>query len=115
MITAAQLTSFHRQTVDFEETELLKAKLAHLRSARQPFFLTALDFEEILMWKLGQQHGRQRALRAANTDEIIRAITGLALTITVAEHDKVVRQNHRHRQASGDDLAVWAADRPWAA
>lgn len=82
MITAAQIAPLHRQEIDFDETEQLKAKLALLHRERQPLHLTATEFEEILRWKLGQQIGRQRERRTANTDKIIRAITGLALTIT---------------------------------
>jgi hypothetical protein len=87
MITATQIAPFHRKGIDFEETERLKAKLAQRRRERQPFFLTAEELEEILAWKLGQQMGRQRALRTANTDEIIQAITGLALTIHHQDKD----------------------------
>jgi hypothetical protein len=82
MITATQIESLRRQQIDYDETEQLKAKLAQLRTERQPLYLTAAEFEEILHWKLGQQIGRQRDIRAANTDEIIAAIMGLALTIT---------------------------------
>jgi len=49
-------------------------------------FLTAAEFDEILKWKLRRQYGRQCSLRAANTDEVIRVVTGLALTI--AHNDK---------------------------
>ena len=82
MITAAQIAPLRKQQIDYSETEQLKAKLAQLRIERQPLYLTATEFEEILQWKLGQQIGRQRDKRAANTDEIIHAVTGLALTIT---------------------------------
>jgi len=81
MITASQITSLRTTSIDFDETEQLKSKLAQLRRERQDFFLTKAEFDEILRWKLRGQYGRQRALRASNTDELIRAITGLALTI----------------------------------
>lgn len=81
MITAKEIAPFHNQAIDFD-TEQLKVKFARLRRERKPLYLTALEFEEILEWKLRQQMGRQRELRAANTDELIRAVTGLALTIT---------------------------------
>ncbi len=82
LITAAQIAPFRTAGVDYEQTQKLKAKLAQIRQARQPVYLTAVELEELLEWKLGQQLGRQRAIRAANTDEIVRAVTGLALTIT---------------------------------
>lgn len=82
MITAARLLALRSVGADDNNTQHLKAKLAQLRRERQPFYLTAVEFEEILEWKLGQQMGRQRARRTANTDEVIRAVTGLALAIT---------------------------------
>jgi hypothetical protein len=82
MITAAKIAPLRNQQIDLAYTEQLKAKLAQLRRERQPLYLTATEFEEILRWKLGQQIGRQREIRAANTDEVIRAVTGLALIIT---------------------------------
>jgi hypothetical protein len=87
MITAAQIAPLRNQQADIEDTMRLKAKLAQLRDERKPLYLTEEEFEEILRWKLGQQIGRQRALRKVNTDEVIRAVTGLALTITHANKD----------------------------
>jgi hypothetical protein len=87
MITAAQIASIPREGPDFEDTERLKAKLAEIHRERHPLYLTAAEFEEILKWKLRQQIGRQRHLRAANTEEIIRAVTGLALTIAPADKE----------------------------
>jgi hypothetical protein len=86
MITAAQIAPLRTAAVDYEETRRLKEKLARVRRERQPLYLTAAEFEETLQWKLGQQIGRQRERRSANTEEIIRAVTGLALTI--AHSDK---------------------------
>lgn len=82
MITASQIAPLRTDSIDYEETEQLKAELARLRRERQPLYLTAAEFEKILRWKLGQQIGRQRKRRSANTEEIIRQVTGLALTIT---------------------------------
>lgn len=81
MITAAQIAPLRTVAVDYEETRRLKEKLARVRRERQPLYSTAAEFEKILQWKLGQQIGRQRKRRSANTEEIIRAVTGLALTI----------------------------------
>jgi len=83
MITAKEIAPFRKQaTIDYFETEQLKTKFAQLRRERKPLYLTASEFEEILKWKLDRQMGRQRKLRVANTDELIRTVTGLALTIT---------------------------------
>jgi hypothetical protein len=87
MITAKEIAPFYKRAIDHDDTEELKTKFASLRRERQPLYLTAKEFEEILEWKLGQQIGRQRDLRAANTEEIIRAVTGLALTIAHPDKD----------------------------
>jgi hypothetical protein len=87
MITAAQIAPLRTASIDYEETERLKAKLAQVRRERQPLYLTAAEFEEILQWKLGQQIGRQRGIRVANTEEIVCAVTGLTLTITHADKE----------------------------
>lgn len=85
MITASQIA--HLRTSSDDKAERLKTQFAQLRAERRPFFLTAAEFEEILKWKLRRQYGRQRALRAGNTDEVIRAVTSLALTITHNDKD----------------------------
>jgi len=56
--------------------------LASLRKERKPFWLSSEEFDEILRWKLASQYGRQRERRRANTDEVVRAVTGLALSIS---------------------------------
>lgn len=81
MITATQIKDLREAAVDFEKTKLLKEKLAKLRRERRPLFLTADEFDEILRWKLDTQYGRGESRRTQNTDEIIRAVTGLALNI----------------------------------
>jgi thermostable 8-oxoguanine DNA glycosylase len=87
MITADKIEPLRNQQIDFESTKQLKDKLAQLRQQRQPLYLTKTEFEEILKWKLDKQIGRQREMRAANTDEVIRAVTGLALTITLDDKE----------------------------
>ncbi|MCD6290720.1 MAG: hypothetical protein J7M34_09485 [Anaerolineae bacterium] len=87
MITAEQIAPFRTSSEDYDHTEHLKARFAQLRRERQPFYLTGAEFDEILRWKLGGQYGRQQARRAANTEEVIRAVTGVALTITHRDED----------------------------
>ena len=70
MITAAHIAPLRIASVDYTPTEELKARLAHFRQARQPFYLTASDLEEILLWKLRGQIGRQRHIRHDNTDAV---------------------------------------------
>jgi thermostable 8-oxoguanine DNA glycosylase len=87
MITASQIAHLRTSSLSFNETEKLKAKITQLRAERRPFFLTATEFDEILKWKLRDKHGGQRALREANTDEVVQAITSLALSITHSDKD----------------------------
>lgn len=85
MITAEQLIPHRKTSPDYERTEELKAKLAGLRRARHPFYLTLEEFDEILHWKLGSQYKRQKERRKANTEEIIRAVTGAVFSISHAD------------------------------
>jgi len=87
MIEASQIADLRYASDDYEQTERLKTKLKRLRKERRPFFLTADEFDEILHWKLRQQYGRQRHLRRYNTDELVRAVTGAALTISHKNKD----------------------------
>lgn len=87
MIKASQIEALRTSSDDWKETERLKAHFAQVRLKRHPLFLTAAEFDNILRWKLRQQYGRQLALRAANTDEVIRAVTRLALTIAHDDKD----------------------------
>jgi hypothetical protein len=82
MITADLIRPLRSAIDDDKQTGDLKAKLGQLRQERQPFYLTEPEFDQILKWKLRQQYGRQKALRKANSDELIRSVTGLALNIT---------------------------------
>ncbi len=67
---------------DYTLTEHLKSQFARLRRKRQPFYLTSAEFDEILQWKLRGQYGRQQERRKINTEDVIRAVTGLAFTIS---------------------------------
>lgn len=82
MIRATDLITFRASGPDYEPAEGLKAKLARLRSERQPLCLTSAEFDDILRWKLRGQYGRQREKRKANTDDVIRTVTGAALSIS---------------------------------
>lgn len=87
VITADQIKHLRRGSVDYDETQVLLARFAGIRATRQPLFLTAEDFDAILRWKLGTQYGRQQQRRLANTKEVIRAVTGVALTISHPDPD----------------------------
>jgi hypothetical protein len=87
VITAAQIAHLRYASDNYAETERMKARLARLRDERDPLFLTASEFDEILRWKLRTQLNRHFHSRTANTDSIIRHVTGSALTITSDDRD----------------------------
>jgi hypothetical protein len=87
MITSTQIKDLRFISDDYELTEKIKKILAELRLVRDPFFLTLSEFDMILRWKLRQQYGRQQSIRSFNTDEIIRQVTGLALSILHTDNE----------------------------
>jgi hypothetical protein len=87
MITASQIQDLRRADSVYQNTSSLINRIAKLKSERRPFFLTACEFDDILKWKLKGQYGRQEEYRAMNSDEVIRAVTGLALAITHENED----------------------------
>jgi thermostable 8-oxoguanine DNA glycosylase len=87
MIKPEQIAPFRKSSDDYDLTEHLKARFAHMRQERQPFYLTGAELDEILKWKLRGQYGRQQRRRAINTEELIKAITSIALTITHPDRD----------------------------
>ena len=69
------------------DTQGLLDHFAIVRASRQPLYLTADEFDDILRWKLKTQYGRQQVRRRANTEEVIRVVTGAALTVTHPDPD----------------------------
>ena len=82
MITASQLVAYRTSSDDYKLTEHLKARFAQLRQERSPFYLTSEELDEVLRWKLRGQYARQWERRKANTEDVIRAVTTVALTVT---------------------------------
>jgi len=50
-------------------------------------YLTLDELDRVLQWKLRGQHGRQRERRKANTEDVIRVVTGAALSIEHPDED----------------------------
>lgn len=69
------------KTPDDKETKRLKSYFAMLRRKRTPLYLMGEDFDKILKWKLRGQYGRQSQRRQDNTEEIIKKVTELGLSI----------------------------------
>ena len=87
MIAATQLVPYRTSSDDYGLTEDLKAQFARLRDERHPLYLTSEEFDKILHWKLRGQYGRQQERRRANTEEVIRTVTGAALSIIHPDED----------------------------
>jgi len=81
MITAVQLIPHRASSDDYTLAEHLKAHFAQMKRERHPLYLTLDEFDRVLQWKLRGQYGRQRGRRKANTDEVVRIVTGAALSI----------------------------------
>jgi len=77
-----QILELIREADDYSETQNLINELKQLKQERQPFYLTKVEFDKILNWKLRQQIGRQKWYRKENTNEIIRQITRTAFKIS---------------------------------
>lgn len=87
MIEATELIPYRSSSIDYEASQRLKATFRNLRGKRTPFYLTLEEFYEILRWKLGGQYARQRAERVANTEHVIRIVTGAAFAVTHEDED----------------------------
>lgn len=87
MIRADQLIPYKNLSSEYDLTERLKAQFARLRCERHPLYLTSEEFDEILRWKLRGQYGRQEERRKANTEDVVRTVTGAALSITHPDED----------------------------
>lgn len=82
MLTARDLRPFYQRAQDVRAAEQLKTEFARKRQEQVPFYLTAVELESILRWKLRGQYDRQARRRRANTDALIRAITRCAFEVS---------------------------------
>ena len=87
MITAVQLIPYRVSGDDNALTEHLEAHFAQMKRERHPFYLTLDEFDQALQWKLRGQYGRQRERRKANTDDVVRVVTGAAFAIEHPDKD----------------------------
>ena len=72
----------------YDDAKNLILKFNKLQQNRTPFYLTAPELEEILVWKLGKQYHRQEEIRKKNTPDNIIAITQAAFSIK--HHDEEI-------------------------
>ncbi|NQS90632.1 hypothetical protein HQ584_12685 [Patescibacteria group bacterium] len=87
MIDAKSLKPYRKAAEDYEKTEEIKNYIQSLKDTRDPFYLNSEEFDRILRWKLRQQYERQKKIRSKNTDDLIRAVTSIALTISHDDED----------------------------
>jgi hypothetical protein len=83
----AALRALRGQVEDHAKTEKLKRSLAALRRRRHPFYLTRLELEPILRWKLRTQYGRGARFREYMTDRLVRHVTRAAFEYSVDNAD----------------------------
>jgi hypothetical protein len=82
MITAAEIRPLFNKQIDIEWTNRLKLVLEGTRRDRDPLYLNKCELDQILDWKLGQQRGRISRYLDQNTDDLVRSVTALALTVS---------------------------------
>ena len=81
MITVEDIRNLRTASRDYQKTQMLKTNVAQALCGRTPSYLTIQEFDDILHWKLRGQYNRQCERRSANTENVVRAVTGLALSI----------------------------------
>lgn len=72
---ATKLRAIVEDSDVFEETLELSNRFSDLKVSRSPFYLTAIEFDEILQWKLDSQYPRSRELRRLNLDSVVVPVT----------------------------------------
>lgn len=72
---AQKILAYTKNFKDINETSELKKKFSELLLKRKPPYLTALEFDEIVKWKLDRQYHRSKEQRSINTDSVIIPIT----------------------------------------
>jgi thermostable 8-oxoguanine DNA glycosylase len=75
------------QAPNTSETKRLTAYFKQLKEERAPFYLSLIDLEEILGWKLRGQIRRQAKKRTENTDQNVILITKAAFSVTHENND----------------------------
>lgn len=87
MITPEKIAPFHDTSDNYHATVALKERLASLRKKRQPYFLDADDFDEVVKWKLRGQYGRQQRERDTNPRAAYCVVTRAAFEIVLDDLD----------------------------
>ena len=82
-----QILELVGKTDNKDKTKELTKHFDKLKQERVPFYLERIELDEILVWKLRSQIGRQEEKRKENTEENVRTITEAAFAITHNDKD----------------------------
>ena len=89
-MTANDLRPLLTAACDYEMTEQLKARFKTLCETRKPFFLTAIDIDEVFRWKLIGQYGRGKKLRGINPSAAYEIVTRACFELNIPVLDAAV-------------------------
>lgn len=81
MININDILPLREASDDYSHTEKIKARFNAIKDYRVPLYINLKEFDEILLWKLRNQYGRQKDLRRMNTESVVQDVTRLALSI----------------------------------
>ena len=72
---ALKLLKLSVSSDDFQETLQLKKQIKKALQEREVPYLSAVEFDQILRWKLDKQYHRSKQQREINVDEVVVPIT----------------------------------------
>jgi hypothetical protein len=78
MITNGVILENIGKARDYKATCQLIKYFEKIKGERNPFYITGSELEQILVWKLDKQIGRQREIRKSNSEKAIQEISKLA-------------------------------------
>jgi len=78
---ALKLLKLSVSSDEFQETLQLKKQIKKALKEREVPYLTAIELDQILRWKLGKQYHRSKQQREINVDEVVVPITQACFSI----------------------------------
>jgi thermostable 8-oxoguanine DNA glycosylase len=88
----SQILDLISRADDFDETKKIINELTELKGQRTPFYLTIIEFDKILHWKLRSQYYRQQRIRESNTEKLVRTITQTAFSVNNIDFNYETKQ-----------------------
>ncbi len=80
-VLASKLLNLSVSSNDFQETLQLKKEIHKVLKERGTPYLTAIELNQILLWKLDKQYHRSKNQREINIDEVVIPITRACFSI----------------------------------